>query len=142
MAEITVRIEDTAVRRMVQAFPARAQRALTAGMTDATLYLQRLLMDYPEQRRGSTYKRTNTLKRSWLQSDSRRVRHTVGGGVEGGVYSNANIAPYNRIVQDADQQVRVHRVVWRGHTVQAIAAAKGRDVQRMFEIRLRQEFGA
>lgn len=137
---ISITIDNGQIQRLMRTFPVRAQRALAAGMTDATLYLQRLLMDYPAQRRLSTYKRTNTLKRSWLQSDSRRVRPTSGGGVEGGVYSNANIAPYNRMVQDTDRQATIHRVVWRGHTVQAIAAAKERDVQRMFEMRLQQEF--
>lgn len=138
--EIHVTIDNVAVLRLMRTFPARAQRALEAGMTDATLYLQRQLMDYPTQRAGSTYKRTNTLKRSWLQPDSRRVRR-VAGGIEGGVYSSKFAQAYNRLVQDADEQAAVHRVTWRGHTVQAIAAAKERDVNRMFSIRLREEFG-
>jgi len=138
--EIRITIDDKAVLRMMAAFPARAQRALYAGMTDATTYMQRLLMDYPTQRKGSTYKRTNTLKRSWLQSDSRRVRR-VAGGVEGGVYSSKFAQSYNRLVQDADQQAAVHRVTWRGHTVQAIATAKERDIHHMLALRLTQEFG-
>lgn len=138
---ITITIDSRDVQRLLQVAPARTQRALVAGMTDATLYMQRLLQDYPEQRKGSTYKRTNTLKRSWLQSDSRRIQRTAGGGVEGGVFSSRFAQSYNRLVQDADNQAQVHRTTWRGHTVQAIAAAKKRDVQRMFSIRLAQEFG-
>lgn len=138
---ITIKIDDRQVIAMMRAFPQRAQRALVAGMTDATIYMQRLLMDYPEQRKGSTYKRTHTLERSWLQPDSRRIQRTAGGGVEGGVFSSKFAQSYNRLVQDADNQAQVHRSTWRGHTVQAIAAAKERDVQRMFSIRLAQEFG-
>lgn len=138
--EIRITVDDKDVKRMMAAFPARSQRALYAGMTDVTIYMQRLLMDYPAQRKGSTYKRTHTLERSWLQPQSRRVRR-VAGGIEGGVYSSKFAQSYNRLVQDADQQAAVHRVTWRGHTVQAIAAAKERDVHRMFAIRLTQEFG-
>ena len=138
---ITISIDSRDVQRLLQVAPARTQRALVAGMTDATIYMQRLLMDYPEQRKGSTYKRTHTLDRSWLQPDSRRIRRTAGGGVEGGVFSSKFEQSYNRLVQDADNQAQVHRTTWRGHTVQAIAAAKERDVQRMFSIRLAQEFG-
>ncbi len=61
--------------------------------------------------------------------------------MEGGVFSSKFAQSYNRLVQDADNQAQVHRTTWRGHTVQAIAAAKERDVQRMFSIRLAQEFG-
>lgn len=138
--EIHVTIDNAAVFLLMRTFPARAQRALEAGMTDATLYLQRQLMDYPTQRAGSTYKRTNTLKRSWLQPDSRRVRR-VSGGVEGGVYSSKFAQSYNRLVQDKEHQAAVHRVIWRGHTVQSIASASERNTQRMFSIRLREEFG-
>ncbi len=137
---ITISIDSRDVQRLLQVAPAKTQRALVAGMTDATLYMQRLLMDYPEQRKGSTYKRMHTLERSWLQPDSRRIRRTAGG-VEGGVFSSKFAQSYNRLVQDADNQAQVHRTTWRGHTVQAIAAAKERDLQRMFSIRLTQEFG-
>ena len=138
---ITITIDSRDVQRLLQVAPARTQLALVAGMTDATIYLSRLLMDYPAQRKGSTYIRQNILKRSWIQPDSKRIRRTAGGGVEGGVFSSRFAQSYNRKVQDADEQVFIHRVIWRGHTVQAIAVAKERDVQRMFSIRLTQEFG-
>jgi hypothetical protein len=75
------------------------------------------------------YKRTNTLYRSWS---------TVlkGGGAElvGGVVSNGNIAPYNRYVQDATRQARIHQDRW--DTVQAIGRRSEREVQDIFAARI------
>jgi hypothetical protein len=75
------------------------------------------------------YKRTNTLYRSWS---------TVlkGGGAElvGGVVSNSNIAPYNRYVQDATLQAKIHQDRW--STVQGIARRSEREVQDIFAARI------
>jgi hypothetical protein len=75
------------------------------------------------------YKRTNTLYRSWS---------TVlkGGGAElvGGVVSNGNIAPYNRYVQDATLQAKIHQDRW--DTVQAIGRRSEREVQDIFAARI------
>jgi hypothetical protein len=75
------------------------------------------------------YKRTNTLYRSWS---------TVlkGGGAElvGGVVSNGNIAPYNRYVQDAALQAKIHQDRW--IPVQSIARRSEREVQDIFAARI------
>jgi hypothetical protein len=59
-----------------------------------------------------------------------------GGGAEliGGVVSNGNIAPYNRYVQDATRQARIHQDRW--DTVQAIGRRSEREVQDIFAARI------
>lgn len=135
MADVTIQIDDAEVRRMLSSAPAQIDRAMRGAMTDATVLLLGEMKTYPPQRAGSAYKRTNTLKGSW----SRRI---TGRGVEisGVVGSNANIAPYNRRVQDATMQARVHRGRWT-NTVQEVSRRNAAHINQMFANRIRTEIG-
>ena len=135
MANVALEIDDSEVRRMLAETPKALERAMRGAMNDATALLLRELQTYPTQRTGSTYKRTGTLRRSWsreLQGDGLALRGIVG--------SNANMAPYNRVVQDADQQAPIHRGLWT-NTVQNVVERNERTIHEMFEARFRAEFG-
>jgi hypothetical protein len=134
MTTVAITIDSREVRNMLERAPGRINRALRAGMDDATLLLLREQKTYPPQRTGSTYRRTGTLGRSWS-----RTVETQGNTVIGEVGSNSNMAPYNRQVQDADRQSRIHRGRWT-NTVQETARRNERTVQRYFDRRLREEF--
>jgi hypothetical protein len=132
MSDVSIIINDREVRQMLQRAPQQIHRAMRGGMEDATTYLLRQMQTYPQQRAGSTYKRTGTLGRSW----SRRIRGR-GLDIEGVVGSNSNIAPYNRRVQDQTRQASIHRGRW--STVQQVAARSRNTIQRFFDDRLRAE---
>lgn len=134
MTTVNVDIDSRQVRTMIDRAPARINRALRAAMDDSTVLLLREMQTYPPQRPGSTYKRTNTLRRSWL----RRVRGDASS-VTGEVVSSGNMAPYNRLVQDQTRQARVHRGRWT-NTAQEVARRNERTIQRYFDRRLREEF--
>ena len=77
---------------------------------------QRHIAKYPPQRlRKTNYRRTGTLKRSW----SKRVQ-AAGTELTGTVGSNANVAPYNVVVQGTRKGTGRHqsrmfrRAGWRG----------------------------
>lgn len=135
MANITLDINDTDARRMLGGAPDRIGRALTAGHNDATALLLRELTTYPPQRSGSTYRRTGTLRRSW----SRRI---AGSGLEQRaiVGSNSNMAPYNRAVQDEDEQRPQFRGRWT-NTAQNVLRRNQQTVLEMYQARLRSELG-
>jgi hypothetical protein len=128
--EVTITVDDRQVRALLDQTPARIDRALRAGMTDATVHLLRQLRTYPPQRAGSAYKRTNTLKGSW----SRRIE---GRGLEmvGHVESNGNVAPYNRLVQDRTRQAQIHRTLWT-NTAQGVSERSERAINDMFTARI------
>ena len=133
MADIALQINDSEVRRMLAQTPAALQRAMRGAMNDATALLLRDLQTYPPQRTGSSYVRTGTLRRSWsrdIQGDGLAMRGIVG--------SNSNMAPYNRAVQDADQQAPIHRGRWT-NTVQNVVSRNESAIQDMFEARFRAE---
>lgn len=134
MTTVTVDIDSREVRRMIDRAPSRVNRALRAAMDDSTVLLHREMQTYPPKRPGSTYDRTDTLKRSWF----RRVRN-AGSGVAGEVVSSGNMAPYNRQVQDQTRQAAVHRGRWT-NTAQEVARRNERTIQRYFDRRLREEF--
>ncbi len=133
MANISLQINDSEVRRMLAQTPAALERAMRGAMNDATALLLRDLQTYPTQRTGSSYVRTGTLRRSWsreLQGDGLALRGIVG--------SNANMAPYNRLVQDADRQAPIHHGLWT-NTIQNVVSRNERTIQEMFETRFRAE---
>ena len=134
MTTVTVQIDSRETRLMLLRAPQRIDRALRAGMEDSTVLLLREQQTYPPQRTGSTYRRTNTLRRSW----SRRIRQE-GSGIVGEVGSSGNTAPYNRYVQDQTQQANIHRGRWT-NTAQETARRNESTVQRYFDRRLREEF--
>ena len=134
MTTVTIDIDSRETRLMLLRAPSRIDRALRAGMEDSTVLLLREQQTYPPQRTGSTYKRTNTLRRSW----SRRIRQE-GSGIVGEVGSSGNTAPYNRYVQDQTMQATVHRGRWT-NTAQETARRNESTVQRYFDRRLREEF--
>ena len=135
MANISLQINDSEVRRMLAQTPAALERAMRGAMNDATALLLRELQTYPTQRAGSTYVRTGTLRRSWsreFQGDGLALRGIVG--------SNQNMAPYNRVVQDADMQAPIHQGRWT-NTVQNVIERNERTIHEMFEARFRAELG-
>ena len=133
--EVFITVEHRQVRALLDQTPARIDRALRAGITDATVYLANQLRTYPPQRPGSAYKRTNTLKGSW----SRRIEGT-GADITGHVESNGNAAPYNRLVQDRTQQAAVHRGRWT-NTAQTVAERSTGAINEMFAARIRAAVG-
>lgn len=133
MANISLQINDSEVRRMLAQTPAALERAMRGAMNDATALLLRELQTYPSQRTGSTYKRTGTLRRSWsrdIQGEGLAMRGIVG--------SNENMAPYNRLVQSEADQATVHRGRWT-NTVQNVVSRNETAIQDMFEARFRAE---
>ena len=134
MTTVTIDIDSRAARLLLTRAPQRIDRALRAAMEDSTVLLLREQQTYPPQRTGSTYRRTNTLRRSW----SRRI-YRDGSGIVGEVGSSGNTAPYNRYVQDQTQQASIHRGRWT-NTAQETARRNTTTVQRYFDRRLREEF--
>lgn len=135
MANISLQINDSEVRRMLAQTPAALERAMRGAMNDATALLLRELQTYPTQRTGSSYVRTGTLRRSWsrdIQGDGLAMRGIVG--------SNENMAPYNRLVQSEADQATVHRGRWT-NTVQNVLSRNQSTIQDMFEARFAAEFG-
>ena len=132
MADVTIRVLDDEVLRMLERAPGRVNRAMRRGMEDAASLLLRVLITYPPKVDSSVYRRAGTLGRSW----ARRIDGT-GMNLRGEVGSNANIAPYNRVVQDRERQARVHRGRW--ITVQSAAQRNERAIDQMFRQRLAQE---
>ena len=133
--EVTIAVDDRAVRALLDRTPGRVNSAMRGAMTDATVYLLNQMRTYPPQRAGSAYKRTNMLKGSW----SRRIEGS-GADLTGIVSSNGDAAPYNRLVQDREQQARVHRGRWT-NTAQDVAERSIGAVNSMFEVRLRAAIG-
>lgn len=134
MTTVTIDIDSRAARLLLTRAPQRIDRALRAAMEDSTVLLLREQQTYPPAPAGSTYKRTNTLRRSW----SRRIRQE-GSELVGEVGSSGNTAPYNRYVQDQTQQASIHRGRW-SNTAQETARRNTTTVQRYFDRRLREEF--
>jgi len=131
--EVTITLDDSAVQSQLNAAPNQIRRALVAGLNDASALLLEDLKTYPQQRSGTTYRRTNTLKRSWTREiKPEQLAARVG--------SNANVAPYNRYVQDEAMQARVHHGRW-NNTVQATSRNRQQQINDMFAARLRQFIG-
>ena len=122
------------MRALLDQTPARIDRALRAGMTDATVLLVNQMRTYPPRRPGSSYRRTNTLKGSW----ARRIDGS-GADIVGHVESNGNVAPYNRLVQDRTRQARPHVGRWR--TAQDVSERSTRQINDMFASRIRAAIG-
>ena len=135
MTTVTIEIESRQVIGYLQRAPVRINRAMRAAMEDATVLIHRQMQTYPPQRAGSMYKRTNTLRASWLRRISGQ-----GNEIVGEVVSSGNTAPYNRMVQDADRQAAVHRGHWT-NTAQEVQRRTTPTIQRYFDRRLREEFG-
>ena len=134
MTTVTIDIDSRAARLLLTRAPQRIDRALRAAMEDSTVLLLREQQTYPPAPAGSTYKRTNTLRRSW----SRRI-YRDGTAIVGEVGSSGNTAPYNRYVQDQTMQATVHRGRWT-NTAQETARRNTATIQRYFDRRLREEF--
>ena len=135
MAEITIDIDSAAVRRMLSGAPKGIDRAMRAASNDATALLLRELKTYPPQRSGSAYVRTGTLRRSWsrrIEGEGLQIRAIVG--------SNSNMAPYNRAVQDEDEQRPVFRGRWT-NTAQNVLRRNQTTIVEMYQSRLQTEVG-
>lgn len=128
---LTIRIDDSDVRALIDRMPDRLNDAMEAAMNDATALLLRELKTYPPPPSGSTYVRTRALSNSWH-------REIEGRGLEirGIVGSNENVAPYNRAVQDEERQAEVHRGRWT-NTAQEVLRRNESVIQGMFRARVR-----
>lgn len=131
---LSIRIDTADARHLLRDSQAGLARAIRGALNDATALLLRDLSTYPPQRSGSTYVRTGTLRRSW----SRTPVTGSGLALRAEVGSNANIAPYNRDVQDEAKQAGVHRGRWT-NTVQGVTRSRTEDIRRMFEARVQAE---
>jgi hypothetical protein len=156
---IEIIIQDADLRFSLIRWPLAINNALRLATEDTTLYWQRLMKTYPPAppprmgtafnpvrfttragrsvefmaRRSEGYTRTGTLGRSWTSPDSRRVE--VGSDFAWGrTSSSGDIAPYNRYVQDAELQARVHQGRW--ETIQAVMQRTTATVQRFYSSRL------
>jgi hypothetical protein len=132
--EVSVTVNVTAVHALIRSHPARINRAMRAALNDSTAVLLRDMRQYPAQRPGSTYRRTKTLFKSW----SRRPPEGVGLDMYAVVGSDSGAAPYNIRVQHPDFQAAVH--VGRWQTTRTVQRARQDDIQRFFDVRMREAF--
>lgn len=128
---ISITFDFDEARKLLNRLPGQLDEALEGFLNDASALLLRELTTYPVQRPNTPYVRTNTLARSW----SRRFE---GSGDErrAVIGSNANMAPYNRYVQDRTRQPAYFAANWRDHSAQAIAENQERAVQEMWQRRI------
>jgi len=133
--DVSLEVEIRQALATLGRVPTQVERALRGGMEDSTSYLERQLTTYPPKRPGSGYVRTDTLRGSW---DTR----IEGRGLEivGTVFSNGNVAPYNRLVQDRTRQARVHRGRWT-NTAQEVSERSRGQINDMFASRIRAAIG-
>ncbi len=163
MSDVIITIDDAEVRRLLNRLPGRIDTAMRQAMKDATTHIRDQMTTYPPppdaiqgpasrpvrfttrsgvnvrfaaRSRGWSggsyrgYVRTNTLKRSWHVT-------TSGSGIDivGRIYSSGAEAPYNRYVQDADRQARVHQGRWT-NTIQNVSERSADAVNEMFRSRI------
>jgi len=131
---LSIRIDDSEVRDLINRAPAKLSDAMLGGMNDATALVLRELKTYPPPPPNSTYKRTRSLSNSWhkeIEGSGLQIRGIVG--------SNQNIAPYNRWVQDEDVQAEVHRGRWQ--TAQDVLQRNEQNIRGMFSARVRAALG-
>jgi hypothetical protein len=129
-----ISIDSGEVTTMLFNAPRQIAQANRAAISDITAIVARDLKTYPPQR-PTSYRRTNTLKRSW-----QKTIETRGAMVTGRVRSSGQIAPYNRWVQDEEWQAWMHVGHWT-NTVQAVGRARQQTAQDIFRRRLRQFVG-
>jgi len=129
MADVTIIVDDIAVRQLLTNMPSRINTAMRRALTDASALLLRDAKVYPPTRPNQEYKRTRTLGRSW-------AKKIEGEGLEmtALVFSNGNMAPYNRYVQDREMQAWMHVDRW--DTIQTIAERDEPAIQQMFRNRI------
>lgn len=135
MPDISISVDSKAVSQLLQRAPDRLDIALRGTLEDGSSYYLVQMKRYPAQRAGSTYRRTNTLSRSW----SVRPITRLSSGWRVVIGSNGLIAPYNRRVQDRDHQAAVHRSRWR--TAQTVAEQSTSQIQRFADARFRMALG-
>lgn len=129
--QLTIRIDSKEVEALLTRAPAALDRALGEAMNDAVADLHVQMSTYPTQRHGSTYERTNTLKRSWMKEVRKR-----GGAWTGKVESANRTAPYNIRVQSGIYQARVHRGIWTNTDTEVIERSEQR-INGYFQRRIR-----
>lgn len=132
--EITVQVNLAAVRALLNSQSTRINRAMRAGLTDASVLVLRHIRTYPAQRPGSTYIRTGALGKSW----SRRPPEGTGLDMYAVVGSDPQVAPYNIQVQHPEFQAAVH--VGRWQTTADVIRRDTAEIQRYFDVRLREAF--
>lgn len=107
MPDISIAIDSRDVQATLTRAPNQVSQALRGGAEDAGTYVLAIQKRYPQQRPGSSYRRTNVLKNSW----SKRIEGT-GLTITVRIGSNSSMAPYARFVQSRPHQARHHRGRW------------------------------
>ena len=161
MSDVTIVVDDAAVRQLLDRAPSRIDTAIRLSLKDATSHLEDKMRTYPPPpdaiqgprshpvrfatrsgrnvsfiaRTPGRYVRTYTLQRSWHSE-------VTGNGIDmvGKVYSSGEEAPYNRYVQDATRQAEIHRSRWT-NTIQNVSQREAGAVQQMFNARIRTAIG-
>ena len=128
--EISIKVDAGGALRHLTDVQNRIPRALEQGLKDSATLYRREMMVYPPQRRGSSYRRTGTLKGSWFIGQTQRFP----GGVSVRIYSSGNTAPYNVYVQKAGMQARIHAGRWPSE--QSVAERLRPHFVRMIENRV------
>ena len=91
--EISISVDVGGALRHLTDIQNRIPRALEQGLKDSATLYRKEMQTYPPQRRGSSYRRTGTLKGSWFIGQTQRFP----GGVSVRIYSSGNAAPYNAV---------------------------------------------
>jgi len=120
---VNLQYDSAAALATVRAAPGAVQRAMFAAADDATaLWLVQMRRSpspialrvsvstsgRTRSRLGNGYKRTGTLRKSWLAKRTRRE----GNSVIAEVVSSGEIAPYNVYVQMDAMQAWMHQGRW------------------------------
>ena len=163
MSEVTITVDDAAVRRLLDRLPSRIDTAMRLAMKDATTHIRDQMTTYPPPpdpiqgpasrpvrftTRAGVNVRFVARSRGWSGGSYRGYVRTntlkgswhvtvtgSGLGVEGRIYSSGAEAPYNRYVQDADHQAQVHQGRWT-NTIQNVSARSTDAVNEMFRARI------
>lgn len=99
---------------------------LEPAMHQVVAYLWRQMAAYPQQRAGTTYRRTGTLGRRWIT----RVKNKYSK-LEGQVGNNTSYGPW---VQSDRFQADTHRGIWQ--TDRQVLEDSERLIQEIFEERI------
>jgi hypothetical protein len=131
MTNISLDLDTREVAIFAKRYPDRMDNAIRGTLEDGSTLMLAGITRYPAPPADSTYRRTNTLFRSWSRKPI--IRTSFGWQVIIG--SNANMAPYNRLVQSRPTQAAIHRGRW--VTAEDVIEAAAGPIQRFAQSRIR-----
>jgi len=127
-----VKVDISGAKKLIQSGKTlfnSIKKLLGLGSASPTDVILRRLKEYPPELPNQRYIRTDKLKNSW------HIERVSDKAI--GVVSDSGIAPYNREVQDEDQQLEIHRGRW--PTVQSVANVSGDEVLEFFSTRILED---